>query len=492
MHPSRIRGLPPAGAALALALAACVTTPARPGEEALAAISALEDRRSTGGGQLQAWTRPGQPAAVRERALLALARLQEPATAPAVIAALADPEPGVREWAAFAAGELGLAWTPLPPAVREALAAAVLAAEGAEGTAPARDAELEALGRLRTPPALARLSARLESGSPLAARAARALGVGVKAGGPMPAGGVERLAALTVLPGPEARASRFGAAWALAQAKDPSAVPALAACTRDAAAEVRAVCAKGLGEHGGPGEVEALGRLLLEEDPLAAAEATQEAPDSSPLLRVLLERSFDEVRAPDAAEPETAVALGDPLRRQYLKSRFFVEVETPRGRDLALLDFAEAALLALENALDTLPGDTRPREDELQEVAYVMAVLFRDYVLPKVPSAATVLTERMAAALAVTCRLEAEPSRQLALAVLSALVSFVDEVCGRCAVGCLHRPRAGVGPEFFATTHPAGDGVREVPTAGKRTRRSSRSPRVLPAAPPPPLAPRDR
>lgn len=231
---------------------------------------------------------------------------------------------------------------------------------------------------------------------------------------------------------------------------------------------------------------------------LSAAESTRTAPAQSPLLRVLLERSFDEVRTPDAATIAGEPVLGDPLRRQYIKSRFFVQLEEPRGRDLALLDFAEAALLAAERALDSLPGDARPREDELQEAAFAMATLFRDYVLPK-PSAAaaSTLSDRMAAVLMDVCRQDGESARRIALSVLSALVSFIDEVCGPCATACLHRPRANVSPEFFAPTHPAADGLRAPGDRKLPDTTAPRPSRKTPTAggssvPTAPVLPRDR
>ena len=102
---------------------------------------------------------------------------------------------------------------------------------------------------------------------------------------------------------------------------------------------------------------------------LAAAESTRESLGESTLLRVLLERSVGMARGGLASQTSPSPpprALGDPLRRQYIKSKFFVEVEAPLGRDLALLlDLTEAALLALEAAMGPLPSDARLREDDL-------------------------------------------------------------------------------------------------------------------------------
>ncbi len=220
---------------------------------------------------------------------------------------------------------------------------------------------------------------------------------------------------------------------------------------------------------------------------MAAAESTRQAPADSSLLRVLLERSVIMARSALTAEGESAdpgpgVLLGDPLRRQYIKSRFFVEVEAPHGRDLALLDFTEAALLSLERAVGMLPGDMRPREEEVQQAAHALAGLFRDYILHKEPRDAAVLSDRMTTVLTTMCRPHKAPAEVLARSVLSALVAFVDQVCGSCKVACLHRPRAFVGPSFFATAHPAGE--RVLPAAALAGERGPRRRRATDAAEP--------
>lgn len=189
----------------------------------------------------------------------------------------------------------------------------------------------------------------------------------------------------------------------------------------------------------------------------AAAEDLERQPLRSTLLRVLLERlctpETDEPERPgDELEPEP---LGEPSRRQFLKSRFFLDIAAPKGRDLALLDFTEAALLALERALDTVPGEARPREDAIHEVAHDIARLFRDYVLLTRHSPPAKLSEQMAGLLAAACELPAEECHRLALMMLAGLVSFVDEVCGDCPVHCLNRPRAAMAKEFFSPMHPA-------------------------------------
>src|SRR4051812_32267791 len=97
--------------------------------EAMARISAWEDRRSLGEGQLVAWAQGQRGAAVRARALRALARIQDPATLDAILSGLAAAEPTVRDEAAFAAGELALSWEPLPDEMKARLTEALRGGE---------------------------------------------------------------------------------------------------------------------------------------------------------------------------------------------------------------------------------------------------------------------------------------------------------------------------------------------------------------------------
>jgi hypothetical protein len=93
-----------------------------------------------------------------------------------------------------------------------------------------------------------------------------------------------------------------------------------------------------------------------------------------------------------------------------------------------------------------------------------------------------VLSERMTTVLAAMCRPHQAPAELLARSVLSSLVAFVDEVCGSCQISCLHRPRAFVGPSFFATAHPAGE--RLLPAAALASERSPRRRRAASSAEP--------
>ncbi|MFO0579546.1 MAG: hypothetical protein U1A78_36575 [Polyangia bacterium] len=242
----------------------------------------------------------------------------------------------------------------------------------------------------------------------------------------------------------------------------------------------------------------------------AAADATEQDFVRSPLCRVLLERYFeppddeDDAAAPlpeagphepvrsRAQDPMTSElesrdegdetgdddaeiggladvgidAAGDipdlfravtsrPARRQHLKGRFFASVESPRGRDLLLLDLTEAVTLGLHRALALLPGDVRPRDEQQEQAAYAMAVDLRSFLLDRRRSDVKALAGKLAEELVKTCYLPSEIASALALSVLLVATRFVDEVCGRCPVRCIDEPARLVREPYFAPHHPA-------------------------------------
>jgi cyclophilin family peptidyl-prolyl cis-trans isomerase/HEAT repeat protein len=214
-----------------------------------------------------------KPPAVRARALLALARLQDSDTAPIVAAACADPDAEVRAMAAFAAGELGLAWDGIPDAARAQLAEAVLQAETHEMDSKARTQQLTALGRLRTPAALDRLVQRLAAEPEVAEPATLALGVAARAKAPWPEAATPLLASRL---GPKEPAGlRWAAAYALGYAAGTESRAALLSALSDTEGGVRAVAAKGLSEKGTPKDASALKPLLAEALPGVSSEAAR-------------------------------------------------------------------------------------------------------------------------------------------------------------------------------------------------------------------------
>ncbi|MCP3098592.1 peptidylprolyl isomerase [Myxococcus sp. K15C18031901] len=281
MRRARLRRLPSLSLALLVAASGCVrAVPGRdanpPDPQALARIQDWEDRRSLGDGQLSAWVGGAEDPRVRARALRALARIQDVTTSPAVIAALRDADARVRGEAAFAAGELALAWEPLTEDERAALAGPLLDVEAKEEDASARAAQWEALGRLATPPALERLVERLgDRDVDVAGHAALALGVAARRGGAAVVKTVPLAPVRGLLAANNPVEVRYAGAYLLATAKRTESLPTLRACLADDEADVRGLCAKAFGDVGGPEDAMVLGRLLDDTVPRVAAEAAR-------------------------------------------------------------------------------------------------------------------------------------------------------------------------------------------------------------------------
>ncbi|WP_309888639.1 peptidylprolyl isomerase [Archangium sp.] len=257
-----------------LVLSGCVRAVSPTAEsEGSREVAVWEDRRSLADGRLVALATGGS-APERVRALRALARIQDLSTLETVLAGLRAPEVPVRDEAAFAAGVLALSWEPLTDAEKARMTEVLLAAEATEPDEGVRRTLLESLGKLATPGAVKRLSERLTDGrAGVPERAALALGVSARRGAslaevPLPAG------AALLRPG-QSEEARYGGAYLLASAKRPEALPFLRRCLGDEAPDVRALCAKGMGDVGGPEDATVVGRLLRDETPRVAAESAR-------------------------------------------------------------------------------------------------------------------------------------------------------------------------------------------------------------------------
>ncbi|HET9155055.1 MAG TPA: HEAT repeat domain-containing protein, partial [Myxococcaceae bacterium] len=267
---------------------ACASAPSKPPSTDFAAverarIAELELARDTRGDVLVSRARLHADPGVRARALLALARVQDLSTAPTVAEALTDPVPAVRGAAAFAVGELALAWEPVPDETRALFSRALLEAEVKESDPAARLLEVDALGRVRTPGTLVRLvlllavptGQRVDEKDPrseVPVRAAIALGVAARAKAEVPDAarlGLERLSKALLPP------YRWAGVYALAQMKTPAARPILLGALRDDDPEVRAIAAKGVSDVVLPDDTPALRALLKDVDGRVAAEAVR-------------------------------------------------------------------------------------------------------------------------------------------------------------------------------------------------------------------------
>jgi cyclophilin family peptidyl-prolyl cis-trans isomerase/HEAT repeat protein len=368
---------------LALSWMSCATVPRAPG--AAAQVDALEDRRDGDG--LVPLAQGGAPG-VRARALRALGRLQDPAHAPLLSAALADAHAGVREEAARAAGLLGLSWDPLPGQVLPPLVASLLEAEQAERLAEVREAQLEALGRLGTAPAQARLVERLGGGGAAAERAALGLGALAKRGQPLPGtalGPLRRLLETAQAP----PSLRFAAAYALQQGKAPGMAEPFTRCARDGSDDVRAVCVRALGDAG-PAALAALASALEDDSPRVAVQAVRGLAKLSmgcpgegacPALEALsaLALRLSRPDAPGAWQPFLALLQADLPARA--RGGLVTLREGLRGAPPVMDCRAAAALDRLSGKLEASPGCGRGEVPELLRWRLGLQELSRSPVL---------------------------------------------------------------------------------------------------------------
>jgi len=363
--------------ALAALMATCRERPPAPepkaADEALR-IRGLEERRSTGNGELVALVRSGDPA-VRRRALWAMGRIQDPASRSAIQAALSDGDASVRAEAAFAAGLLAQSWEPLPDADRTALLSALLDAEAKEADLGARSRLLEAIGKCGTEPAASRLRERLGLPDPeLRARAALSLGIMGRREGKLDDRSV--VAAFGLMSKDAPRDVRYGGAYALAFSKVAEARPALVQCLEDADPDVRSLCARGLGEVGAPEDVPALAAHLEDADYRPAAEAARAlakmvercAQNGCAALDALgkLDRQVMRLSEGDSTRAQALVAVaqqGLPASGRATLEALFARIGTelvkaaPPTRDACWVHCRYAAALdRLDGALARTPG----------------------------------------------------------------------------------------------------------------------------------------
>lgn len=238
-------------------------------------VASLEDRRSFGdGSKLLTWALTANDPALRGRAMVALGRIQDVAAADTLMKGLTDPDPGARSEAVFAIGLLGQSWSPVPDDVKAKLTDALKTIEAEEQDPNIKLVILEALGRIATPPAVDRLIERLLVTGDVQARAALSIGIAARTPGVvLPPRTFNALAPL--IKKEMAPVARYGAAYALAQSKNPAARTWLLMCAGDDASEIRAVCAKGLGDVGTDIDSVTLKKLLDDPDYRVAVEATK-------------------------------------------------------------------------------------------------------------------------------------------------------------------------------------------------------------------------
>ncbi len=184
----------------------------------------------------------------------------------------------------------------------------------------------------------------------------------------------------------------------------------------------------------------------------AASDEAQRSFRGGAVPRVMLERSVEVLRT--QVGNRTGV-VGDPEARHRIRVQLFLDVNDPKGKDLAALDLTEAALFALTDALEALPGSRRPREDDVLHAAGALATLFVGRVLSRRRMQPETLVADMENALAGVTALGPQERSAAVAHVLPALATFIGEVCEQCPVACLTRPKADAADAFFSEKHPA-------------------------------------
>jgi len=204
------------------------------------------------------------------RAIVVEARTQDPARLDGWRATLGRGGASERAAAAFAIGQLGMAWEPPSEAVRARAEAALVDALAGEKDATVRDRIVEGLGKVGGRAALAPLRGALDG----AERTRAAVALAELAKNRALTDGAAR-ARLEQLLGDGNAETRWAAALALLRYRDPASHAALRGCAGDAAVHVRATCAKALADVGGDEDAAALAPLLADRDDRVAAEAAR-------------------------------------------------------------------------------------------------------------------------------------------------------------------------------------------------------------------------
>jgi cyclophilin family peptidyl-prolyl cis-trans isomerase/HEAT repeat protein len=238
----------------------------------LARILELEDRRSTGGGALEALLRDPDRG-VRRRAALAAGRIADPSLVPALVDLMNDGEVEVRRVAAFA---LGLAGD------RRAEDRLIASLSDSDGVVRARSAE--ALGRIGDPRAGPVLASFVVDSLPKTI--SRMTVRGDDPADPKDSWAEQRLAlfalarlhdtaeaARALLDGGRPRFDWWAATWVAMRLESPALRPVLAEACSSTDPVSRGLGARGLGALKDAGAVEALSRLTVDPDETVALQA---------------------------------------------------------------------------------------------------------------------------------------------------------------------------------------------------------------------------
>jgi len=173
----------------------------------------------------------------------------------------------------------------------------------------------------------------------------------------------------------------------------------------------------------------------------------------SVLIRVMLERSLTRVGMPGI---ESLRDLGEPDSdlRSDMRARFFSDITSPRGRDLAQLDMTVEAFQGLDAACSRLRGDRRFPETERYGLAHVVGKHFGSFLCGEKHSGCSP-DEVVEAALREAGGFTRKERQNMANELAEHLAYFAIMKCDGCPTGCCVRPNALLHDAFFSPDHPS-------------------------------------
>ncbi|MBM4319450.1 MAG: hypothetical protein FJ125_05675 [Deltaproteobacteria bacterium] len=181
---------------------------------------------------------------------------------------------------------------------------------------------------------------------------------------------------------------------------------------------------------------------------------------ASSVLLEHLTRQTERIRKQSGDGRTGWMPSSSPGARQELRRRFFAGISAQVGRDLALLDFLEAAASLVEGHLAGVPGGHRFRNEQMAGLAWPIAQAAVDWLIERLRSAAPesrmpdARLRALGFAVAQESGLSTAAATELVKRVMGGLAPFAACYCGTCPVHCLRRPEAAMVAEFSAPEHP--------------------------------------
>lgn len=175
---------------------------------------------------------------------------------------------------------------------------------------------------------------------------------------------------------------------------------------------------------------------------------TEKRAATSPLVLGMLEKAF----LLPVSEP---TGLSDLDLRNLIRQSLFDARLTPKGRDLARLDFTQIAYVTLGDTMANIDPAPMPRETHMAVAAAVAAAFVDGRIGKKKPIDLAQVARQVRGQVQDLLALSPVTAEEVAAYLVSTLDAFQREVCAGCPVRCIDKPRAHVVAHFHAEVHPA-------------------------------------